>query len=123
MKRAHSLSKYRDPRPTGLDGTRLDLSPGKYQAFLKPVKARANHKCAKCGTSILSGEIYFREAAVDRFLQSLHSRAFCRKCYDTGGNALLAWKERKSDRGDHGLSEFISVTFENHKMNDMDGKS
>ena len=53
------------------------------------------HSCAKCGASISSHEVYYRETPNDSFLQYLHSRAFCKKCYETYGDKLLSWKGEK----------------------------
>jgi hypothetical protein len=60
----------------------------------------------RCGASILPGETYFRETIADRFLHSLHSRVFCRRCYDMEGEALLSCREELK-RDDHGLDKFV----------------
>ena len=79
---------------------------GRYDLFLKQVKARVDRKCVKCGASISRGETYFRETVSDRFLQSLHSRAFCKKCYNAEGNALLRSKVGHEKKADHNIDEF-----------------
>ena len=71
---------------------------GKYNQlkYLKKTKARVRHQCAYCGGTILPGEYYYREVIHDRFLQSLHSRSFCVKCYEQHGETLLKKKSRKA---------------------------
>lgn len=83
------------------------MGPSKYELHLKLVRARSNHECAKCGAVIAAKEMYYRESAEDRFLQSLHARAFCQKCYDIEGTALLHWRKQRSKEDSRDLSEFL----------------
>lgn len=55
---------------------------GKYNdlAILKRVKARTQHACCSCDKAIARGEFYYREHIEDKFLHSLHSKAFCSSC-------------------------------------------
>ena len=46
---------------------------------------------------ISTHELYYRETLKDHFLQSLHSRSFCKKCFETYGDKLLTWKERSRE--------------------------
>jgi hypothetical protein len=64
---------------------------GKYSnlTILKRVKARANYACHSCGKEILFGEVYYREHIEDRFLHSLHARAYCSCC----GEKIIGVKE------------------------------
>ena len=79
--------------------------PSKHEVFLKAVRARVTHSCARCGTLISTHELYYRE---DRFLQFLHSRprSFCQKCFETYGDKLLGWKESRRDNGNRKMEEF-----------------
>jgi len=56
---------------------------GKYDnlTVLKRVKARVRHTCHSCGKDVLPGEIYYREHIEDRFLHSLHAKAYCASCH------------------------------------------
>lgn len=71
---------------------------GKYNQlkYLKKTRARVNHQCSYCGGTILAGEYYYREAIRDKFLQSLHAKSFCPKCYEQHGEALLKMKRRNA---------------------------
>jgi len=72
---------------------------GKYNElkYLKKTKARVNHQCNQCGVIIIIGDYYYRETEEDRFLQSLHAKGFCTKCYTQFGASLL--KKGKGKRG------------------------
>lgn len=82
---------------------------GKYAKFLKKTKARVVHQCNCCGEFIPAGEYYYRETLSDQFLQSLHARTFCAKCYEKFGDKLLISKGKSKDvhNKDRGLSNFI----------------
>ena len=71
------------------------MTKSKYDTYLKKVKARTIHKCMLCNEIINPGEFYFRETNVDKFLQSLHAKKFCLKCYDKYGNTLLKIGKRR----------------------------
>ncbi|MCP8315435.1 MAG: hypothetical protein H3Z52_13700 [archaeon] len=67
---------------------------GKYDVVpLKRVRARVTHQCNKCGIAIGIGEYYYTQK--DRFLQFLHAKKFCSKCYQEYGEGLLAMKQEK----------------------------
>lgn len=56
---------------------------------LKKTKARADHVCCSCGTTIRKGDVYYREHIADRFLHSLHSKKFCETCFAEKDDTLL----------------------------------
>ena len=64
---------------------------GKYDElkYLKKTKARVNHQCNQCEVTIVAGDYYYRETEEDRFLQSLHARSFCTRCYEQFGTSML----------------------------------
>jgi len=68
---------------------------GKCDSFehLKKTKARAFHQCNYCGSIICPREYYFRETMQEKFLQSLHVRRFCFRCYEKYGETLLRMKK------------------------------
>jgi hypothetical protein len=68
---------------------------GKYNSltYLKRTKARTSHQCNYCGSIISPQEYYFRETMQDKFLQSLHARIFCSKCYEKYGETLVKMKK------------------------------
>jgi len=47
--------------------------------------------------TIVAGEYYYKETEADIFLQSLHARSFCTKCYEQFEASLL--KKNKGKRG------------------------
>jgi hypothetical protein len=49
--------------------------------ILKRTKARTNHLCSKCGAVVNVNDFYYTEALKDKFLQSLHGKKYCEKCY------------------------------------------
>jgi hypothetical protein len=49
--------------------------------ILKRIKARTNHLCSKCGAVVNVNDFYYTEALKDKFLQSLHRKKYCEKCY------------------------------------------
>ena len=55
------------------------MAVGKYDnlTVLKRVKARVRRSCHGCGKDGLPGETYYREHIEDRFLHSLHAKAYC----------------------------------------------
>lgn len=71
--------------------------------YLKKTKARVAHECNNCKVIISVREYYYKESIDDRFLQSLHSKNFCAKCYETYGEKLLADKEKRSGNGKDNL--------------------
>jgi hypothetical protein len=56
----------------------------KYESLkvLKQTKARVDHGCSCCGNSIPKGEIDYREHIADTFLQSLHAKKYCARCFN-----------------------------------------
>jgi len=60
---------------------------GKYNnlTVLKQAKARTQHTCYGCGKAILPGEVYYREHIEDKFLHSLHAKAYCSSCGEKVG--------------------------------------
>jgi hypothetical protein len=83
---------------------------GKYSKILKKTKARVDHQCGCCGEAISAGEYYYKETVEDRFLQSLHARSFCVKCYEKYGETLLTNKSRRKEtqnKKSKRLSNFI----------------
>lgn len=56
---------------------------------LKQTKARVEHACSRCGSTIYKGEVYYCEHIADRFLHSLHAKKFCAACLEKYGDALL----------------------------------
>jgi len=78
--------------------------------YLKKTKARVVHQCGYCGEIIPAGEYYYREALNDKFLQFLHARSFCVKCYGQFGEALLTNKSKRKEiknKESKKLNEFI----------------
>ena len=71
---------------------------GKYNQlkYLKKTRARVHHLCSYCGETIFPREYYYKEAIRDKFLQFLHAKSFCIKCYEQHGEALLTMKVRKT---------------------------
>ena len=49
--------------------------------ILKRTKARTNHLCSKCGAVVNVNDFYYAEALKDKFLQSLHRKKYCEKCF------------------------------------------
>lgn len=47
-------------------------------------KAKVGHVCSICGNTIRSGEVYYQQGPKDRFLQFLHTKRICSKCYKNG---------------------------------------
>jgi hypothetical protein len=62
----------------------------KYDALkvLKETRARTEHICSCCGGRIGGGEAYYREHIADRFLHTLHAKAFCAACFAKHGSSL-----------------------------------
>lgn len=60
----------------------------KYEIYLKKVKGRVSHQCFVCGDTIVS-DYYYRETNENIFLQTLHAKSFCEKCYSEFGDKLL----------------------------------
>lgn len=80
----------------------------KYSKYLKRTKARTVHQCDCCG-EVITNEYYYRETVNDKFLQSLHARSFCVKCYEKFGNKLLTSKGKGKhikNIKDRGLNDF-----------------
>lgn len=76
---------------------------GKYERVpLKRVKARVEHQCSICGEIIGVGKYFYSRR--DRFLQSLHSKDFCSKCYQMYGEAVSSI-DRKRKIGEHEKSK------------------
>lgn len=44
--------------------------------------ARVGHICSVCGNTISPGEAYYQQDPKDRFLQFLHAKKVCLKCYE-----------------------------------------
>jgi hypothetical protein len=53
--------------------------------YYKQTKARTEHICMNCHQLIKSGDIYYAEHIKDKFLHSLHSKKFCKQCYQKMG--------------------------------------
>jgi hypothetical protein len=64
---------------------------GKYDhlKYLKKTRARVNHTCSRCGKTINASSYYYAESTKDRFLQSLHFKKFCAKCFEEYGETLI----------------------------------
>ena len=77
---------------------------GKYVTYLRKTKARVDHRCDNCETIIPTGEYYYKETIEDKFLQSLHAKDFCVKCYGVYGDGLLFTKNKR--KGNVGLDNF-----------------
>lgn len=60
--------------------------------FLKETKARNSRACDKCGQSIGSGEIYYKESIGKVNAPGLTLRGFCTRCYKEYSNKLLTEK-------------------------------
>jgi len=56
---------------------------------LRRTKARVDHVCNSCGTTICKGDIYYREHIEDKFLHSLHAKKFCTSCFVQKDDTLL----------------------------------
>ncbi len=57
---------------------------GKYDSLkkLKKTKARVPHVCSSCGSSIATGEEYYKEHIDVKFLHTLHATKYCHKCHE-----------------------------------------
>jgi hypothetical protein len=64
----------------------------KYEAlkFLKETKARIPHVCDRCGEEIEKGETYYPESTGRVKALGIRLRKFCKECYQTRGEKLLA---------------------------------
>jgi len=73
---------------------------GKYDQnkYLKKTKARTVHQCNQCNCTIEPEEYYYAETQKDKFLQSLHAKRFCSKCYEKFGDQLLSIKRKRKQR-------------------------
>lgn len=60
--------------------------------FLKETKARKSRLCDKCGRSIESGGIYYKESVGKVNAPGLILRGFCVECYQEDSNKLLTEK-------------------------------
>jgi uncharacterized protein with PIN domain len=56
---------------------------------LKETIARKEHNCDYCNEIISNGDLYYKEYIDDKFLQTLHAKKYCKKCYDKIGYKLL----------------------------------
>ena len=61
-------------------------------------KARADHVCSVCGNTMKPGEVYYQQGPKDRFLQFLHAKKICLKCYEGGNFANKANQIPKEQR-------------------------
>jgi hypothetical protein len=47
-------------------------------------KARIDHVCSVCGGTINAGDVYYQQGPIERFLESLHAKRICLRCYENG---------------------------------------
>lgn len=64
------------------------------QTCLKKKVAKEKKVCTNCGRTILVGEAYHLEEAIDGHLHSLIARRFCSDCYAKYGEKKLLSMER-----------------------------
>ena len=58
--------------------------------FLKETKARIPHTCDNCGIEINKGEVYYPESIGRVNAPGFKLRKFCKNCFETYGEKLLA---------------------------------
>jgi hypothetical protein len=81
---------------------------GKYSnQYLKKTKARVPHQCNNCKATISIGEYYYKETVADQFLQSLHAKEFCAKCYEEHRETLLTMNAKDKNNEDKSLNGYF----------------
>jgi len=69
------------------------------------------YQCNSCGDTI-TGNYYYKEIAKDHFLQWMHPRRFCVKCYEKFGDDLMIMESKRKrkhveNKRDRKLGDFI----------------